>query len=213
MVLGANEEKLKKDHKVISSSICDTTAIAPFLKVISSISNINSGSITTLHPWLNYQNLLDGKSASWSKPGETYGHYELGRASIGNMIPKKPTTALDATLKILPSLKESNLISFSYRTPHPIVSSADLTLNLDDEVSKDEIENEIKKFIQSQNYNIFEINNSPLVSSDFIGNSASCIYDERWAMTTKKTVKAILWYDNEWGYSSRVLDQVRYIFT
>ena len=97
MVLGANEDKLNLlNHDVISSSICDATALGPVISLIKQNYGINSGHITTLHPWLNYQNLMDGPASSWSVPGKIYHHYALGRSSIGNIIPK-PTSAFEAT--------------------------------------------------------------------------------------------------------------------
>ena len=74
-------------HHLIASSICDATAIAPITKLINDNFKIISGYVTTLHPWLSYQNLMDGPSSSWSVPGEIYHHYALGRSSIGNLIP------------------------------------------------------------------------------------------------------------------------------
>ena len=96
MILGVNEKKYdSKKHHLIASSICDATAIAPVSKIIDSLFKIRLGYVTTLHPWLSYQNLMDGPSSSWSVPGEIYHHYALGRSAIGNMIPK-PTSAMDA---------------------------------------------------------------------------------------------------------------------
>ena len=87
-----------KEHSLIASSICDATAIAPVSKIIDDLYKVRLGYVTTLHPWLSYQNLMDGPSSSWSVPGEVYHHYALGRSAIGNMIPK-PTSAMDAVLK------------------------------------------------------------------------------------------------------------------
>ena len=109
LVLGANENNLKSKHKFISASICDATALAPFLKLLDQNFKISHGNITTVHPILNYQNLLDGRSVSWSFPGKTYSHYALGRSTIDNLIPK-PTTAIKITQK---SLSNVNLSRFS----------------------------------------------------------------------------------------------------
>ncbi len=137
MVLGVNEHKYQDEkHHVISSSICDATAIAPVLKIISNNYGIENGYITTLHPWLSYQNLVDGPASSWSVPGQIYHHFALGRSAIGNMIPK-PTSAVAATCKVLKEEKitEQMIGSFSYRTPVAIVGSADITLKLKKEVN------------------------------------------------------------------------------
>jgi glyceraldehyde 3-phosphate dehydrogenase len=94
LVLGANEHLLDVErHDVISSSICDATAIAPVLKLMKQHFGLLCGYVTTLHPWLSYQNLMDGPASSWSVPGEIYHHYALGRSVVGNIIPK-PTSAI-----------------------------------------------------------------------------------------------------------------------
>ena len=99
MILGVNEKEYNTNkHNLIASSICDATAIAPVTKIIDDLYNIKLGYVTTLHPWLSYQNLMDGPSSSWSIPGEVYHHYALGRSAIGNMIPK-PTSAMDAVFR------------------------------------------------------------------------------------------------------------------
>ena len=127
IIFGVNEEEINpKSQKVYSSSICDTIALSPILKLIKESHEIKSGFLTTLHPWLSYQNLLDGPSASWSQPGDVNSHYALGRASTENLIPKSTSAILAADL-VFPGL--SNIVqSFSYRTPTKIVSSAVLIL-------------------------------------------------------------------------------------
>ena len=104
MILGVNEKDyIPEKHNLIASSICDATAIAPIAKIINSFFKIKLGYVTTIHPWLSYQNIMDGPSSSWSVPGEVYHHYALGRSAIGNMIPK-PTSAIDAVFKVLPKI-------------------------------------------------------------------------------------------------------------
>jgi glyceraldehyde 3-phosphate dehydrogenase len=212
MVLGANEELLDiNKHHIISSSICDATALGPVLKTIQNTCGIKSGYVTTLHPWLNYQNLMDGPASSWSVPGEIYHHYALGRSSTGNMIPK-PTSALDATFKIIPSLNKEIIGSFSYRTPTAIVGSADITLNLSKCITKEEIINIFKEIETSQTHNIIHNNFEPLVSLDFKKSEFSAIIDHRWTdVIAGNVLKLVLWYDNEWGYATRVVDQINYI--
>ena len=212
MVLGANEEEYDPvNHNHISSSICDATALAPVMKLLNSKFGIKNGSITTLHPWLNYQNLSDGSSASWSIPGQTYGHYELGRASVQNMIPK-PTTAITATCQVLDNISTDKIGSFSYRTPHPIVGSADLSLNLSKDCTKEDVNRVFEEAQESQSFEIFYCNYEPLISCDFIKHTASAIVDLRWTdVVDNRLLKIVLWYDNEYGYSARVVDQVLYI--
>lgn len=212
MVLGANEEKLDREkHKVISSSICDATALAPVIKMIRDEYGIRNGYVTTLHPWLNYQNLSDGPASSWSSPGEIYHHYALGRAAIGNMIPK-PTSALEATCKVVEGITEEMIGSFSYRTPTAIVGSADITLNLNSKCTTSEVRALFDKLEASQKWKIVHNNDEPLVSLDFCKNEYSAVVDHRWTnVVDGDLLKLVLWYDNEWGYSSRVLDQIEYI--
>lgn len=212
MILGANEDKLDVNkHKVISSSICDATALAPTLKLISEQIGVESGYITTVHPWLNYQNLLDGPAVSWSDPKKIYSHYALGRSALGNIIPK-PTTAVDATCKVLDDVDTKDIGSFSYRTPNAIVGSADITLNLKKETTKEEVVKLFEDRQANQKWNIFCVNNDPLVSLDFINHDSAAVVDARWIDVIKdKTVKIILWYDNEFGYSHRVIDQIKWI--
>ncbi|RNC86067.1 MAG: aldehyde dehydrogenase [Balneola sp.] len=212
MVLGANEEKFDADkHQVISSSICDATALGPVVRIIKDNFGINSGWVTTLHPWLNYQNLMDGSASSWSVPGEIYHHYALGRSSIGNIIPK-PTSAMNATCKVVDEITEDKIGVFSYRTPHAIVGSADLTLNLSKETTKRDVIRAFEKVEKQQLWPIIHNNLEPLVSLDFMGTSYSAVVDHRWTdLVQGKALKLVLWYDNEWGYSSRVIDQIKFI--
>ena len=213
MVLGANEDLLDtSQHNIISTSICDATAIAPVLKLLNNTFGINSGFTTTLHPWLSYQNLMDGPSSSWSVPGQIHHHYALGRSAIGNLIPK-PTTAMSATAKVLGGDFAKRIGAFSYRTPTAIVGSADITLNLETPTSTKEVRSLFETFANEQSWAIIANNEEPLVSLDFLKSSFSAIVDHRWTEVIDGTLlKIILWYDNEFGYSCRVKDQVSYVF-
>jgi len=214
MVLGVNEDKYSvDDHHVISTSICDATAIAPILKAISNHYDIEYGYATTLHPWLSYQNLADGPASSWSVPGQIYHHFALGRSAIGNMIPK-PTSAIQATCKVLDKsiVTEETLGSFSYRTPTAIVGSADLTLKLKQKVNVKEVISIFEEIERNQNLKIIHNNWEPLVSLDFKKSEYSAIIDHRWTnLVNGSLLKLVLWYDNEWGYAARVLDQVKFV--
>jgi glyceraldehyde 3-phosphate dehydrogenase len=213
MVLGANEHLLDVErHDVISTSICDATAIAPVLKLMKEHFGLRFGYATTLHPWLSYQNLMDGPASSWSVPGEIYHHYALGRSVVGNIIPK-PTSAIQATCRVLEGVTEEMIGSFSYRTPTAIVGSADLTLVTDDPVDRDRIRGVLADFERDQKWSILHNNYEPLVSLDFKKCDYSAVVDGRWTdVIGDRMVKLVLWYDNEWGYSSRVVDQVRYVY-
>lgn len=214
MVLGANEHLLDIDkHHVISTSICDATAIAPVTKAINEEFGIEYAYATTLHPWLNYQNLMDGPASSWSVPGEIYHHFALGRSAIGNMIPK-PTSAITATCTVLDSygINEQMFGSFSYRTPTAIVGSADLTFNLKNEADKKAVIGLFEAMEKDQHWPIFHNNWEPLVSLDFKKADYSVVIDHRWTdIIQNKMLKMVLWYDNEFGYAARVLDQIQLV--
>ena len=211
MILGVNEKKYNpKKHHLISASICDATAIAPISKIIDELYKIKLGYVTTLHPWLSYQNLMDGPSSSWSVPGEVYHHYALGRSAIGNMIPK-PTSAMEAVFKVLPTITK-NIGSFSYRTPTQIIGSADLTFYVEELTNKKLLLEAFENFQKSQEYPILKLTNEPLVSMDYIGQQFSAIVDTRWLdVINSELIKIVLWYDNEYGYCSNVINQIKYI--
>tara|TARA_Y100000739_G_C20599672_1_gene462252 strand:+ start:1284 stop:2336 length:1053 start_codon:yes stop_codon:yes gene_type:complete len=213
MVLGVNEKEYNpKKHHLISSSICDATAIAPVSKVIDKLYKIKMGYVTTLHPWLSYQNLMDGPSSSWSVPGAVYHHYALGRSSIGNMIPK-PTSAMEAVFKVLPKITR-NIGSFSYRTPTPIIGSADISFVVERETNKREIIQAFENYQCGQKYPILKLSNEPLVSMDYIGEKFSAVVDTRWIDTVNsELIKIVLWYDNEYGYCCNVVNQVKYLYS
>lgn len=214
MVLGANEDQFDVEkHHLISTSICDATAIAPILKALANNYGIKNGYVTTLHPWLNYQNLMDGPASSWSVPGEIYHHYALGRSAFGNMIPK-PTTAITATCKVLKreNITENIIGSFSYRTPTAIVGSADITLFLDKKVDTKEVIELFNKMEEEQRWKIIHNNIEPLVSLDFKKFPYSATLDHRWTnVIDGNLLKLVLWYDNEYGYASKVLAQICFV--
>ena len=212
LVLGANENEFDADkHDVIASSICDATAMAPVMKAVSDVFGIEKGSVTTLHPWLNYQNLMDGPASSWSVPGEIYHHYALGRSVVGNMIPK-PTSAMNATCKIVKAINEEMIGAFSYRTPTAVVASSDMSLILKKNTTKREVVHLLESIQQEQKWDIIQNNIDPLVSLDFKQSEFSAIVDHRWTNVIQgNLLKLVLWYDNEWGYSTRVVDQIGFI--
>lgn len=212
MVLGVNEDKYNtKNHNLISSSICDATAIAPITQLIHNAFHIESGYVTTLHPWLSYQNLMDGPSSSWSVPGQIFHHYALGRSSVSNMIPK-PTSAMDAVFKVISSLSSDQIGSFSYRTPMQIIGSADLTYNISKSITKKDLVEIFEEFEKTQKFKIIKISEEPLVSSDFIGEDYSVILDSRWTdVINGNLIKIVAWYDNEYGYASKVISQLKLI--
>lgn len=211
IILGVNELSYKpKKHNIISSSICDAVAIAPVLKIVDKKFGIESGFLTTLHPWLSYQNLLDGPSVSWALPGEVYYHFAVGRSSTKSLIPK-PTSAVDATLKVLPHMKDS-LRCMSFRVPTPVVGTANLCLRLKRDATLNKIHKSFESFANKQKWPVIYCTNEPLVSVDFLGAEYSSIVDQRWIdLAGKRHLYIVLWYDNEWGYSSHALHLIDYI--
>lgn len=210
IIMGVNEKTLREKDYLISSSICDANAFAPTINVLDKVFGVSHGFVTTLHPWLNYQNLLDGQAVSFGYPGTTYGQYELGRASLQSLIPK-PTSCVSATAKVLSGI-EKKFLCFSYRVPTSIVSSCDISVKLDKKVDVDTILDLFKFEEENQKYDIFHNNFEPLVSIDFAKSDYSAIIDHRWTMVNNDNyLKIVLWYDNEWGYSHRVVDLVDYL--
>lgn len=212
IVLGANDEQYDPiKHNIISSSICDVVALAPVYKIIDDNYSVLNGFLTTLHPWLAYQNLLDGPSQSWGYPGTLYGHYSLGRAATASLI-LKPTTAISAANKIFPGIIDK-MKCYSYRVPTPVVGAADITLQIEKDTTKEELLNVIKSRINNQKWPIIHLNEEPLVSVDFTGTDYSAIIDARWfEVINGNLIKITLWYDNEFAYSRRVVDLARFLF-
>jgi len=204
VIMGVNDDEILAKHKVLSNSICDANAIAHIMHWINGEYGIESGSLTTLHPWLSYQNLVDGPAISQSNPGVVWSDYALGRACTDSIIPKN-TTAMDAVEKVLPGLK-GKVLSFSYRIPTDIVASSDITLFLQNEVSEESLISFITKKSQESSY--VKLNDESLVSLDYEKEESSAVIDTQWIKVKDNVVKIVLWYDNEWGYSARVLDLV-----
>lgn len=208
VVVGANSDDVQLgSYRFISSSICDANAIAPVLATLNRKNEILSGHVTTVHPWLSYQNLSDGPSVSWSHPGMTHSHYPLGRSAIGNLIPK-PTTAVEVSLKVAVGVRAS-LGSFSYRVPTPIVGSASLVLNFRDPFRTDDLVSWLQAESSKYSPKLLGFNTDPLVSSDFVGSVEAAIVDLRWTYVRHKMAHVVLWYDNEYGYAARTVEVAR----
>jgi len=206
IIVGVNEDALLgQEYFLISGGICDANAVAPVLNILNKEFEIDHGFLTTLHPWLSYQNLLDGPSRSFAYPGTVIDNFTLGRASNNALIPKT-TSAIRASGKVLDFLN-TKFQSLSFRVPTSIVSTADISVKLKRFSSKNDIINIFNDAEEKQKFNIIKNNTDPLISTDFIGSNYSAIIDHRWTQSNDSNyVKLILWYDNEWGYSSRVVD-------
>jgi len=210
IVFGVNENKYNhKKHNLISTSICDAVAIGPMLNLVNNMFKINNGSILTLHPWLGYQNLVDGPSRSFAYPGEIVENFSLGRASTEALI-SKSTSCVYAIDNLVPGILKK-ISSMSFRVPTQIVSSAHIYLTFKKKINLTKLLNEINNFIKNQQNNIFMLNKDQCISKDFIANEYSSIIDERWIEVKNNNLRILLWYDNEFGYSSRVIDLIKKI--
>lgn len=204
IILGVNCHELKEEHNIVSNSICDANAISHIVKWIEEEFGILSGSVTTSHPWLSYQNLVDGPSISQSNPTVVWKDYALGRSSVDSLIPKH-TTAITAVEKVLPKIKDK-FLSFSYRVPTDIVSSSDIVINTKKDTTLNSIKNLLKT--KSDNSPYVRLNYDSCVSIDYKGDNSSAIIDMQWLQVNHNMIKVIIWYDNEWGYGCRTLDLV-----
>jgi glyceraldehyde 3-phosphate dehydrogenase len=211
LIFGVNEGDYDPSrHHVVSCSICDAVAAAPVLKVLSETVGVASGFFTTMHPWLSYQNLLDGPSRSWNWPGQIYHHFAVGRSSVGTLIPK-PTSAVEAIGKVLPEVARG-LQCMSFRIPTPVVGSGALYLRTEQDVDVGELLKVFERARDSQVHQVFDINRDPLISVDFQGSPFSLTLDARWMeIADPRHLSLVLWYDNEIGYSSRVVDAVTHV--
>lgn len=208
IILGVNENKLTKKDFVISSSICDANACAHILDWIDKKYKIINGHITTLHPWLSYQNLVDNSPINQSNPSISWPDFALGRSSVGTLIPKN-TTLIDAVSKVLPSM-EKKITCFSYRVPTDTVASADITLNINQKVKIRDFKNFLKKKSEDSKHII--INDESLISIDYQKTTNSAFIDNQWTKVNKNMIKLILWYDNEWGYSNIVCKLIKHLY-
>ena len=207
--MGANEKSYNSSkHHVISSSICDANACAPVISILEKEFGILDGFITTLHPWLGYQNLSDGNLKSVSSPGHYWSDFSLGRATMDSLIPKN-TTLMPAINAALPDFNKE-VHAMSFRVPTAIVSASDMTLTLEKNIQKSDIMRLFNNLAMMYP-DVVLINDEPLVSIDFKGIRQSCVIDFRWLKVFNgNKVKIIIWYDNECGYSNRALDVARY---
>ncbi len=198
--MGINEKDYQNSHQVISNASCTTNCLAPVAKVLLENFGIVRGMMTTIHAYTNDQNILD------------LPHKDLrrARAAAMSMIPTT-TGAARATSLVLPTLK-GKLDGMAIRVPTPNVSLVDLVVETEKETSIEEVNRAMKQASENELKGILDYCELPLVSRDFNGSSASSTLD---ALNTNviggKMVKVLAWYDNEWGYSHRVVDLVNYV--
>lgn len=203
IVMGVNEEKYDPaQHKILSNASCTTNCLAPVAKVLHQKFGIRRGLMTTVHSYTNDQRILD----------QTHKDLRRARAAGMSIIPTT-TGAAKAVALVLPELK-GKLNGFAMRVPTPNVSVVDLVAELDKNVTVEDINNALKEAAAGELQGIMAYTEEPLVSSDFNGNSNSSIVDALSTMVIEGNMaKVIAWYDNEWGYSNRVVDLAAYIAT
>jgi len=196
IVLGVNEDKYDPStHDIISNASCTTNCVVPMTKVLHDNWGIESGFMTTCHAYTNDQRILD------------FPHKDLRRARAAaiNIIPTTTGAAKAAALP-MPELK-GRLDGISLRVPVPDGSITDLVCNLGTEVSIEDVNNAFREASQSARMKrIIEYSEDPIVSSDIVGNPYSCVFDSLSTMANGRLVKVLGWYDNEWGYSNRLVD-------
>ncbi|KAM3965688.1 glyceraldehyde-3-phosphate dehydrogenase 2 [Aphomia sociella] len=202
-VVGVNLDAYDPSYKVISNASCTTNCLAPLAKVINDNFEIVEGLMTTVHATTATQKTVDGPSGKL---------WRDGRGAQQNIIPAA-TGAAKAVGKVIPALN-GKLTGMAFRVPVPNVSVVDLTVRLGKPATYEAIKQKIKQAAEGPLKGILAYTEDEVVSSDFIGNSNSSIFDASAGISLNdKFVKLISWYDNEYGYSSRVIDLIKYIQT
>ena len=199
-VLNINTDAYKGEA-IISNASCTTNCLAPVCKVLDDAFGIDNGLMTTIHSYTNDQNILDVKHSK---------DMRRARAAAVNMIPTT-TGAAKAIGKVMPHL-QGKLNGYAMRVPTPDVSVVDLTVNLNKEVTKEDINAAFDAAAAGSFAGLIEIDSDKRVSSDFVGSTYSATYvPDMTSVVDGKTVKVLAWYDNEWGYSSRLVDMCVFV--
>jgi glyceraldehyde 3-phosphate dehydrogenase len=197
IVIGVNDDELKPEHRIVSNASCTTNCLAPIAKILDEAFGIEEGFITTVHAYTNDQRLAD----------VPHKDFRRSRAAGENIIPTT-TGAAVAVGKVLPQL-QGKLDGLAMRVPVPDGSIVDLAVRLGKNASRDEINAAVRETAAGPMKAVVEYSEAPLVSSDIIGNSHSSIFD---ALSTNSQkdgyARIVSWYDNEWGYSNRVVDLI-----
>jgi glyceraldehyde 3-phosphate dehydrogenase len=198
VVMGVNDRSLKAEHRIISNASCTTNCLAPMVKVLHEAFGVNHGLMTTVHAYTNDQRILD----------VLHKDPRRARAAAVNIIPTT-TGAAKAVGLVIPALK-GKLHGMALRVPVTDGSVTDLVAVLNKDVTKDEVNAAFRAAAEGQLRGIMEYCTDPIVSSDVVGHPASCILDAESTMVMeRRMVKAVAWYDNEWGYSNRCVDLMK----
>lgn len=197
-VIGVNEEGLKPEHRIVSNASCTTNCLAPMAKVLNDAFGIVEGMMTTIHAYTNDQRLADVP------------HKDLrrGRAAAENIIPTT-TGAAKAVGQVIPDLK-GKLDGMACRVPIPDGSVVDLVVEVSKDVTVEDVHQAVRDAANSEGMkDVLLYGEGPIVSSDIVGNPYSSIYDSEFtAVLGKRVIRTLNWYDNEWGYSARVVDLI-----
>ncbi|MBU0978178.1 MAG: aldehyde dehydrogenase, partial [Nanoarchaeota archaeon] len=197
IVPGVNHEKLKKEHKIISVASCTTNCLTPIVKVLHDKFKIKRALMTTVHAYTNDQSIHD----------EFHKKPRRGRAGALNMIPTT-TGAAESVIEVMPDLL-GKINGLAVRVPVACGSLVDIVAELSDEPTVKKVNDEFKNAAKGKMKGIIEYSEDELVSSDIISNPNSAIVDSLCTQTDGNLVKVLAWYDNEWGYSNRVIDVIK----
>ncbi len=201
VVLGVNEEGLRAEHRIVSNASCTTNCLAPMARVLHENFGIVEGVINTVHAYTNDQRLADVPHSDWRR----------SRAAAENIIPTS-TGAAKAVGEVLPALN-GRLDGIAARVPVPDGSVVSLFVELEQDVSLEQVHSAVREASVSERLQgVLEYSDRPLVSSDIIGNPHSSIYDAGFTrLAAGRYLRTLNWYDNEWGYSCRVVDLLKLI--
>lgn len=202
-VMGVNHEKYKSSMDVVSNASCTTNCLAPLAKVIHENFGILEGLMTTVHATTATQKTVDGPSKK---------DWRAGRSALDNIIPSS-TGAAKAVGEVIPDLK-GKLTGMSFRVPTSNVSVVDLTCRLEKSATYEDIKEAVKKASQSNLKGILGYTEDAVVSTDFIGDARVSIFDANAGISLNDNfVKLVAWYDNEWGYSNKVIDLIVHMYS
>ena len=199
LAYGVNNEAYKPEYTVISNASCTTNALAPLAKVLDDLAGIEQGFMTTVHAYTGDQMVQDGPHKDPRR----------ARAAAENIIPTS-TGAAKAIGLVLPQL-DGKLSGDAIRVPVPVGSIVEINTTVSRDVTRDEVLDAYKKASEGELKGILDYEDEPVVSSDIVGQPASSIFDSALTRVDGKHVKVVAWYDNEWGFSNRVVDNLEFI--
>lgn len=200
-VMGVNHTAYTDDMNIVSNASCTTNCLAPIAKVLDDNFGIESGLMTTVHATTSTQNTVDGPSGK---------DWRGGRGAGQNIIPASTGAAI-AVGKVIPKL-QGKLTGMAFRVPTANVSVVDLTVNLEKEVTYDAVKQAMKKASEGAMKGVLGYTEEPMVSTDFLGDSRTSVFDATAGIQlTPRFLKVVSWYDNEWGYSNKIIELITHM--